>query len=189
MTAVIEWFLRKAQWASLPADARITVHRDVEDIARFADARYLCHDLSWVTPCAAEMLSIAQPIIVVPSGGGYRLLGGFRTWQAVQRVQPWQCELPVLLLRGRVDPEAVCGIALFDVAVRPLLTSLDRTGPHQIDMIVRSFTPAYDLPGPGRPSKAGRLQGPLDRFFKTGLSVSTLARIMALSPSTIRRGR
>lgn len=179
----------KAQWVRLPADARVTVHPAVADIARMADTRYLATRLDWLSGTAAQLLILHRPLIVVRFGRGYGLVGGFRTWAVARQLMTVQTAVPAFVLPGRIDPDAARTVAAFDVAVLPLLTSFDRNGVHQIDAIFRSLTTGYVRPGPGRPCKVEQEPGPLDDLVAHPLRTGELAEIMGLAPSTLRRRR
>ena len=185
----IERILNRAEWDTIPAGARVSVHPDVAEIARLADARYLCSDLSALTPLAVRALATVHPIIAVPSRREYRLMAGLRTWQIVRTVLPSGSDLRILVIRARIDADAARALALLDVMVHPMLFSLDRTGARQLDEMLRALTPSYARMAPGRPANAERVPGPLSGFFREFRSTVTLAAMLGVAPSTLRRGR
>jgi hypothetical protein len=184
-------YLQRAEPIRLPRPNVSGLHASIQGIAHYVDARYLATETSIFTADAIRWLQVSEPVILTCIKNRYWVIGGVRTWHLLNRIPLADTELSAILIRGRLDDESVRAIAIHDLLVRRLLTSLDRTGAGQIDQMIGGLDPDYRRPAPGRPPRENNdpPDTPFRRFFNESLSTERLARCMAMSPSSLRRSR
>jgi hypothetical protein len=189
--SMLDKYLKRAEPIRLPRTQVSGLHAGIRGIAQYVDARYLAAETSIFTADAIRWLQVSEPVILACIKTRYWVIGGFRTWHLLQRIPLPDTEMSAILIPGRLNDESVRAIAVHDLLVRRLLTSLDRTGAGQIDQMVGGLDPDYRRPAPGRPPR--QTNDPADtsfrHFFNASLSTERLARCMAMSPSSLRRAR
>ena len=166
------------------------LHPAVAEATAAAPGGYLARDLSGIMPAHAEMLTLTAPIIVVGRETSLRRVAGHRTYQVARLLLGDSVTIPVWHLLGSLGTESVRAIGEFCAIAHPLLVSLDQAGLHQIDAALAELAPGYRRAAPGRPRRdADESSRMLLALSGEPMSTVRLARICAVSPSTLRRGR
>ncbi|CRI67878.1 hypothetical protein THIOKS1890011 [Thiocapsa sp. KS1] len=162
----------------------------VAEAAKFADAAYLGRDLSLLTPEVGALLLMVEPIIVVGSTDRWRRVAGHRSYQVARQLSSDSEKFPILACGGRLPKSFILQLAMCDVFVRRLLTSLDATGIHQVDAMAEALIPRYRRTAPGRPAAvSGHTPIAVEEFFREPLSTERLARTLGIPTSTLRKAR
>ncbi len=160
------------------------------EAAKLADAAYLGRDLSLLTPEVCALLLMVEPIIVVGSTNRWRRVAGHRSYQVVRQLSADSEHFPIVACEGRVPKSLILQLAMCDVFVRRLLTSLDATGIHQLDAMAEALIPRYRRSAPGRPAAAsGYTPIAVEELFREALSTERLARTLGITASTLRKAR
>ncbi len=181
--------LNGARLERIPADADIQIHPVALHLVRAADAPYLAADLASLTPLVADYLELVEPIIMVRARRRYLIVGGYRCWTIVQQLRGSGQSIRAIVLHGRVGDDVVLAITTYDLMVHRLVTSLDRHGAHHIDRIARALSPGYHRPAAGRPLTRDHQPSIINGFFRTPLRTPSLAQLMRVDPTTLRRAR